>query len=114
MNILQALDQLVMGKVSMAEEINSCLREKDYDLRHEIVEIQSMPSRQKQLADMKNILAVSERILACLKASQYNQAECSWELAEDDLYDFIFNLKNLMVRYQREFGKKNEWVYEAA
>lgn len=114
MNILQALDQLNSRKINLAERINCFLREKDYDLRHETYSMSSIDNHKKQLQAMKNIISLSDNIVSYMKASQNNLDEYQCEINDDEIYNYVFNLRNLMIRYQREFGKKNEWLYEAA
>lgn len=114
MNILKALDNLVMGKINMAEHINSCLHEKDYDLRHAPCSLCSLEIHKKKVQAMKNILKLSDNIVSYMKVSQNLQDDFQWEEADSEIYNYVFNLRNLMVRYQQEFGEKNEWLYEAA
>lgn len=114
MNILQALEQLNPQKIHVAEEINYYLREKEYDLRHSTFNLSTLEAHKKQLQALKNIINISDNIVSYLKANQSNMNEFHWENVDDEIYDYVFNLRNLMIRYQREFGKKNEWICEAA
>ena len=114
MNILQALEQLNPQKINVAEEINYYLREKEYDLRHSTFNLSSLEAHKNQLQALKNIISISDNIVSYLKANQSNMNEFLWENVDDEIYDYVFNLRNLMIRYQREFGKKNEWICEAA
>lgn len=111
MNILKELDQLVMGKTKTAEYINFCLHEKDYDLRHSTFSPASLEIHKKKLQAMKNILSLSDNIVSYMNL---NQDDCEWEEADSEIYDYVFNLRNLMIRYQQDFGKKDEWLFEAA
>ena len=114
MNILKALDLINPGKINIAERVNYYLREKDYDLRHCACTLSSLEVHKKQVLAMKNIINLSDNIVSYMKASQNDLDEFNWEDADNEIYNYVLNLRNQMLKYQKDFGKKNEWIYEAA